>query len=101
MMHTVEWQVGLYLFEEAGTTKARAVLDTATTRFTGHGDAHRNPADPDVPEIGDELAAGRALNDLGRQLMDVARRGVEDIDAATESGRNAPPGAGWPSADQM
>lgn len=66
MPHTVEWKVRLRLFEEEGTTKARAVLDTGTTELTGHGDAHRNPADMDVPEIGDELVAGRAPTDLDR-----------------------------------
>ncbi|WP_181787694.1 DUF1876 domain-containing protein [Streptomyces phytophilus] len=101
MDHTVKWKVGLHLFEEEGTTKARVVLDTGTTQFTGHGDAHRNPADPDVPTIGDELAAGRALDDLGRQLVDTARHDIEDIDAATASGRSARPGAGWPSPDRM
>ncbi|AUH39597.1 DUF1876 domain-containing protein [Streptomyces sp. CMB-StM0423] len=98
MTHSVKWNVGLHLFEEAGTTRARVVLDTSTGRFTGHGDAHRNPADPDVPEIGDELAAGRALDDLGRQLVDVARRDVEAVEA---SGRDARPGDGWPSPDRM
>lgn len=101
MDHTVKWKVDLYLFEEEGVTKARVVLDTATTRLTGHGDAHRNPADPDVPEIGDELAAGRALDDLGRQLLDTARHDIEDIDAAASSGRSARPGAGWPAPDRM
>ncbi|AKH85770.1 hypothetical protein AA958_30120 [Streptomyces sp. CNQ-509] len=98
MTHTVKWNVSLQLFEEAGTTTARVVLDTAAGRFTGHGDARRNPADPDVPEIGDELAAGRALDDLGRQLVDVARRDVEAIEA---TGPSAGSGDGWPSPDRM
>jgi hypothetical protein len=103
MAHTVKWKVGLYLYEEegTGTTKARVVLDTATAQYTGYGDAHRNPADMDVPEIGDELAAGRALDDLGRQLIDVARRDIEDMEAAGVSGRKLRPGAGWPSPDRM
>lgn len=100
MPHTVEWKVRLYLFEEEGTTKARVVLDTGTTELTGHGDAHRNPADVDVPEIGDELAAGRALYDLGRQLVDVAERDIEGMGAAA-AGRGARPETGWPSPDQM
>lgn len=98
MTHSMKWQVGLYLTEDEGATTARVVLDTATTQFTGYGDAYKNPADPDVPEIGDELAAGRALDDLGRQLMDVARR---DVDLVASSGRSARPGDGWPSPDRM
>jgi nicotinate phosphoribosyltransferase len=72
MPHTAEWKVRLYLFEEEGTTKARVVLDSGTAALTGHGVAHRNPADMDVPEIGDELAAGRAMHDLAQQLVDTA-----------------------------
>ncbi|WP_406011232.1 DUF1876 domain-containing protein [Streptomyces sp. NBC_00637] len=93
MPHTEEWKVRLYLFEEDDRTKARVVLDTGTTELTGHGAAHRNPADPDVPEIGDELAAGRALYDLGRQLVEVADRDLEGMNPP-EDGRSAGPSAG-------
>jgi hypothetical protein len=34
--------------------------------------ARLNPADRSVPEIGDELAAGRALEDLGARLHEAA-----------------------------
>ncbi|MFI0505273.1 DUF1876 domain-containing protein [Streptomyces albogriseolus] len=93
MSHTLEWKTRLYLFEEDGTTKARATLDTGTTVLTGHGAAHRNPADADVPEIGDELAAGRALRDLGRQLLDIAEGDVGS--AGARSGAEAGPVLGW------
>ncbi|WP_340375264.1 DUF1876 domain-containing protein [Streptomyces sp. SS7] len=80
MPHTLEWKVRLDLFEDGdGTTKARLVLDTGTTELTGHGDAHCHPADADVPEIGDELAAGRALNDLAHQLLHAAERDIEGM----------------------
>lgn len=69
MPHTVEWKVRLYLFEDEGTTKARAVLETGTTVLTGHGAVHRDPEHADVPEIGGELAAGRTMHDLDRQLV--------------------------------
>ncbi|CAL9625396.1 DUF1876 domain-containing protein [Streptomyces althioticus] len=93
MSHTLEWKTRLHLFEEDGTTKAHATLDTGTATLTGHGAAHRNPADPDVPEIGDELAAGRALRDLGRQLLDIAERDVEGVGA--RSGSETGPVLGW------
>lgn len=93
MPHTAEWKVHLYLFEDEAATKARVVLDTGTAVLTGHGAAHRSPADVDVPEIGDELAAGRAMRDLGQQLVDTAERDIEGV-GATE--RNTPPGTGWP-----
>ncbi|MFD3733700.1 DUF1876 domain-containing protein [Streptomyces sp. NPDC058632] len=93
MPHTVEWKVRLHLFEDEGTTKARAVVDTGSTVLTGHGAAHRNPADREVPEIGDELAAGRAMEDLGRQLVDAAGRDIEGMGASGPASR---PVSGWP-----
>ncbi|MFE0349655.1 dsRBD fold-containing protein [Streptomyces griseoluteus] len=33
-------------------------MDTGTTAFTGHGTAHCNPVDTNVPEIGDEQQEG-------------------------------------------
>ncbi|KOU77417.1 hypothetical protein ADK57_02555 [Streptomyces sp. MMG1533] len=99
MPHTVEWKVRLYLFEDEGTTKARVVLKTGTTELTGHGAAHRNPADTDVPEVGDELAAGRAMHDLGRQLVDIAERDI-DVLGTPATGQSARPETGWPMPDQ-
>ncbi|MGC9543900.1 DUF1876 domain-containing protein [Streptomyces sp. UG1] len=95
MPHTAEWKVRLYLFEDEGTTKARVVLDTGDTSLTGHGTAHRNPADAEVPEIGDELAAGRALRDLGQQLVDAAARDIDGMGASVTR-REPPQVAGWP-----
>jgi hypothetical protein len=94
MPHTMEWKVRLYLFEEEGTTKARAVVDTGTTALTGHGVAHRNPADMGVPEIGDELAAGRAMHDVAQQLVDAAERDIEGV-SEPGSGRHTRPASGW------
>jgi hypothetical protein len=97
MPHTLEWNVRLHLFEDdEGTTKAHLVLDTGTTELTGHGTAHCHPADANVPEIGDELAAGRAMNDLARQLHKTAERDIEAVGAPAPRthGREA---AGWPT----
>ncbi|MFE0357173.1 DUF1876 domain-containing protein [Streptomyces nigra] len=81
MPHTQEWKIGLHLFEDdGGTTKARAVLDTGTATLTGHGTARCNPTDANGPEIGDELAAGRAMDDLARQLLSLAEGDIEDVD---------------------
>jgi hypothetical protein len=33
----------------------------------------------DVPEIGDEIAAARALNDLGRSLLETAAGDVDQL----------------------
>ncbi|MFB8754577.1 dsRBD fold-containing protein [Streptomyces nigra] len=81
MPHTAQWKIGLHLFEDdGGTTKARAVLDTGTTTLTGRGTARCGPADANVPEIGDELAASRAMDDLAQQLLRLAEGDIEDMD---------------------
>jgi len=37
------------------------------------------PADPDVPEIGEELAAARALHDLAEHLLRTAQDDIEGV----------------------
>ncbi|MET9391095.1 dsRBD fold-containing protein [Streptomyces sp. NPDC006624] len=94
MPHTEEWRVRLHLFEDdRGGTEAQVVLDTGTTTITGRGRAHRHPADPDVPEIGEELAAGRAVRDLAQRLLDAAERDIEGVGAARPRTRHA---LAWP-----
>lgn len=95
MPHTAEWKVRLHLFEDDdGTTKAHVVLDTGSTALTGHGTAHCHPADANVPEIGDELAAGRAMNDLAQQLLNIAERDIEGMGVSRPSTRQV---SGWPT----
>lgn len=77
-MHTKQWRVDVFLSEEGDVTKARAVLVGESSRqVTGGGLTRRNPHDPAVPEIGDEVAVGRALAALSRQLLDVATNDIE------------------------
>ncbi|MEU3918590.1 dsRBD fold-containing protein [Streptomyces sp. NPDC002659] len=94
---TLEWKVSVHLSEEDGKTKARAVLDTGTTTLTGHGVAHCNPQDVDVPAIGDELAASRAMRDIAGKLMRAADRDLEAVGAGPGTGRAWPP-YGWSEA---
>ncbi|MFJ9566147.1 DUF1876 domain-containing protein [Streptomyces fuscichromogenes] len=94
MSHTGEWKVRLHLFEEDdGTTKAHVVLDTGTTEMSGSGTAHCNPADRNVPEIGDELAVGRAMDDLAQQLLNTADRDIQGMAGPRPNTRQT---AGWP-----
>jgi hypothetical protein len=78
-MEAKQWTVEIYISEEGDATTARAVLTNEEgAHVTGVGDAHRNPADQQVPEIGDELATARALADLAERLRlitshDIAR----------------------------
>ena len=87
MTHT--WRVVIHLFDaddlraDGDVTKAHAVLTTsAGTMLNGYGRARRAPQDIDVPEIGDELAAARALRDLADRLL----RATSDDISAIEHG---------------
>ncbi|GAA3940988.1 hypothetical protein GCM10022244_56250 [Streptomyces gulbargensis] len=97
MTRHLEWTVGLDLVEEGGRTRAEARLDTGTSTLTGHGSARCNPADADVPVIGDDLAASRAMKDLAGKLMREANREMEAVGAGTLPRRTGP-GYGWPEA---
>lgn len=75
------WSVELFIGEHEGRTRAVARLHTGDrTSLTGTGSAQLNPADRDVPEIGDELAAARALSHLAHLLLESA---VDDIAGVT------------------
>lgn len=79
--HVKNWRVDLYLFEQDAATMAHAVLHTdAPTALDSRGEAHRNPGDADVPEIGDEVAAARALRRLADRLRGVASSDIEVIE---------------------
>ncbi len=70
-MHTRTWHVEINIFEEDDHTNAVAVLKTdAGAELQHSGRARRNPDDVDIPEIGDELAACRALAALSHELLD-------------------------------
>lgn len=77
-----EWRLNLYLSEHDPDTTARIVLDTGDNVLESHAEARRNPYDPDVPEIGDELAAGRALIAMGRILLRAANGDIKAVGAA-------------------
>jgi hypothetical protein len=79
--HTKSWRIDVYLYEGANETSAQAVLHgDAPSALKGHGVAHRNPADPDVPEIGDEVAVARALARLSQVLLGTA---ADDLSGVT------------------
>jgi hypothetical protein len=76
------WSVDVFIDEADGRTYAEARLHTNdNTHLVGVGRARLNPADEDIPEIGDELAAARALTDLGHRLLLTA---AADIAAVTD-----------------
>jgi hypothetical protein len=58
--------------EDVDHTEARAIMVLRGARFTGFGRARRNPVDPNLPMVGEELAAARALSDLTHKLVEAA-----------------------------
>ena len=75
------WTVTVDIGEHDGRTRAVAHLHTRDTdRLVGVGFARLAPADQDVPEIGAEIAAARALAELSRRLLGAA---TEDVEAVT------------------
>ncbi|RFC70723.1 DUF1876 domain-containing protein [Streptomyces sp. AcE210] len=98
MSHAAEWKVRLYLFEEDRTTKARLEVDTGTNKLTGHGTARCAPQDDDVPEIGDELAAARAMENLGEQLKRTAYGDMKAVGAPSDQ-ESLKPYSGWLDMD--
>lgn len=80
-MHTRTWHLRIDLFEHDETTRAEAVLTTdAGTELRHTGTARRRPGDRDVPEIGDELAACRALSGLAHDLLDASIADIQQND---------------------
>jgi Domain of unknown function (DUF1876) len=71
------WRVNVAFTEEGDRTRADAVLELASERYHGFGQAKRAPADPSVPVIGQDLAAARALSDLAHQLLHAAADRIE------------------------
>ncbi|MET8160049.1 DUF1876 domain-containing protein [Sphaerisporangium sp. NPDC005289] len=81
-MQVKQWAVEIYITEDDNDdrTVARAVLmNRAGMRREGVGYARRNPVDRPVPEIGDELAVGRALADLSAKLTEDAAEDVAQM----------------------
>ena len=81
MDQVAQWTVTINIDEHDGHTRAVARLHIRDTeRMVGVGLARLDPADRDVPEIGDEIAVARALSDLGPRLL---RTATEDVEAST------------------
>jgi hypothetical protein len=71
------WTVEIVFTEDEDRTRADARMRAAQRQWHGWGRARRNPIDPDVPAVGEELAGARALADLSHQLVEEAAHGVE------------------------
>ena len=71
------WTIEICFTEDEDKTRADAVLAGAPVELHGWGRARRNPIDPDVPTVGEEIAAARALADLSHHLLDEAAHRIE------------------------
>ena len=80
MTVTKHWTIDVFIGEDAGRTHAEVRLDADDgTRLVGIGEARLNPADENIPEIGDELAVARALTDLGHRLLVTAAADIQAV----------------------
>ena len=71
------WTVEMIFTEDDNRTQAEARMRAGARVLHGRGGARRNPVDPNVPAIGEELAAARALSDLTDQLIHLAAHTIE------------------------
>lgn len=78
MEHTAEWKIKLFLFEHDNGSTAQVVLDTGVTTLHGEGHAGQYPDGRMAPEIDTEIAAGRALVDLGERLTQIGQSDAAD-----------------------
>jgi len=77
------WSIEVFLTEDPDRTRADAVLQAGDGQFRGFGRAKRDPADPDVPRIGEEVATARALSDLSNRLLHAAAEAIEAFEGRT------------------
>ena len=76
-MDQLRWTVEITFSEDEDKTRADAVLNAGAEVLEGWGRARRNPSDPDVPAVGEEIAAARAFSDLAHHLLERAAHRIE------------------------
>lgn len=75
------WTVEILFTEDEDGTRADATLRTPTGvhELSGWGRSRRKHSEPDVRDIGEEIAAARALWGLAGHIMHEAADQVEEI----------------------
>lgn len=76
------WKLTLEMREDDDHCDMVVRLDTGARKLTGEGRSRRNPTDPSVPRVGEELAAARALHDLANHLTEDAWSMIEAFSKA-------------------
>ena len=69
--------IAVHLSEDDTDTLATMTLELRGDHFEAVGKARRNPIDPPLPTIGEELAIARALSNLQEAVMETARDRIE------------------------
>ncbi|MER6047650.1 DUF1876 domain-containing protein [Streptomyces sp. BHT-5-2] len=76
--NTKVWNTEISIVESGSEVRAEARLrGKEGGQIVGEGSARCNPADQNVPAIGDELSVARALADLSHQLLSRAAHDIE------------------------
>jgi hypothetical protein len=78
------WNVSFEIGEDADCCEVKAHLNAGDRSLSGFGRARRNPADPSVPQIGEELATARAIQDLAHRLLDDVHRMIDEVTTDNE-----------------
>ncbi len=77
------WNLTLEIREDEDHCEVTAHLAAGDRSLTGTGRSRRNPTDPAVPQVGEELATARALHDLSQHLVDDAWCMIEEFDPSS------------------
>ncbi len=78
----LHWDVRLELRQDEDHCEVTAHLDAGDRSLAGVGRSRKNPIDPAVPQIGEELATARALQDLASHLTEDAWMMIEKFEPA-------------------
>lgn len=80
ILHKHSWPVQIEFTESDDATRADIIIEVGERSYQGWGRARRNPNDPDIPRIGEELAAARAFTRLAQQLLAAAGEEIEGFE---------------------
>jgi Domain of unknown function (DUF1876)/Domain of unknown function (DUF1918) len=70
-------RIDVSMTEDADHCEAVAHVRLRGRDFSGWGRARRNPEDPEMPVVGEELAVARALSEVSHQLVGAAADSLE------------------------
>jgi Rv2632c-like/Domain of unknown function (DUF1918) len=70
-------RIDISMTEDADHCEAVARVRLREREFSGWGRARRNPSDPEMPVVGEELAVARALSEVSHQLVVAAADSLE------------------------